>query len=118
MRAPWAFSKPAAPGERGSVPNVPTEDGAELGAAIARLCEREILEQEREQRTPPERCVDCAFRLGTTPNQCAPTLMDAVKCLVENTPFWCHHDVGPDGEPTRLCAGLVILRSTVHRVNR
>lgn len=56
---------------------------------------------------PPERCASCAFTAGTFPNTRAPaTALDALKCLVEDHPFGCHHDKDADGKPTRLCAGF------------
>lgn len=35
-------------------------------------------------------CDDCAFKLGTTPNQCPTTLLDVIKCVMEGEPFLCH----------------------------
>ncbi len=105
-KAPWPFSD-----ERDGklVPNLPSPEGAELGAHVARVCDgREAKLLARGER-PPTRCVDCAFRAGTVPNQCASTLMDAIKCLAEGHEFRCHHGVPDDEEPTRLCAGYVIL---------
>lgn len=48
------------------------------------------------------RCDDCAFTAGTLPNRCAPTLMDALKCVIEVVPFACHKGSAP-GE--RTCGG-------------
>ena len=90
---PWDFSD-AGSGPR-TVPNLPTEDGAALGREMARLFDAE--------KDAPERCHDCAFRLGTTPNQSAPTLMDALKCVMEGVPFNCHVEEKP-------CAGYVAFR--------
>jgi hypothetical protein len=46
--------------------------------------------------------------LGTVPNRCLPTVMDALKCVLEQEPFYCH-EAPPDaaGDPTRLCRGWV-----------
>lgn len=56
---------------------------------------------------PPARCASCAFTRGSVPNTRAPaTGLDALKCLIEHHPFGCHHDKGPDGLPTRLCAAF------------
>lgn len=61
---------------------------------------------------PPKRCASCAFTAGTFPNTKAPaTGLDALKCLIEDHPFGCHHDKGPDGLPTRLCAGFLMIRA-------
>ena len=106
-RAPWDFSIPKEPAD--AVPNVPTLEGAALGRELARLVD--VAEAENLQRFPNQipRCDDCAFRLGTTPNQCAPTLMDAVKCLVESEPFYCHKGVREGEAPRRLCTGWMVL---------
>lgn len=55
-----------------------------------------------------ERCKSCAFRLGTIPNQCAPTVMDALKCVIEKRDFMCHEHFDADGNPTELCAGYLL----------
>jgi hypothetical protein len=61
---------------------------------------------------PPARCASCAFTAGTFPNTKAPaTGLDALKCLIEDHPFGCHHDKGPDGLPTRLCAGFRMIQA-------
>lgn len=53
---------------------------------------------------PDERCKTCAFRAGTVPNGCIQTQMDVMKCVVENTPFYCHQDL------KRICHGWFTLR--------
>ncbi len=107
-KAPWEFSEAPASVEE-SVPNVPTPEGRLLGAQLARLCD--IEEARVRERFPQHhlRCNDCAFRLGTDPNGCPETLMDAVKGLVELVPFYCHKNFDVDGKPTKLCAGYAIL---------
>lgn len=80
-------------------PNLPTSEGRALGTELARLCDGEA----RSRPEEPDRCRTCAFRAGTAPNGCVPTLMDALKCAMEGVPFYCHES--PCGEPTRLCAG-------------
>jgi hypothetical protein len=77
----------------GMKPNLPTPEGRALGAELARLCDAEI------KPGDPERCLTCAFRAGTIPNGCAPTLMDAIKCAIEGAPFYCHEQRG------KLCSG-------------
>lgn len=104
IRMPWEFSKPAVAGA-GAVENLPSEEGAALGRELARLCDN--AEAEVRQRHPRPRCADCAFRLGTRPNQCAETVMDALKAVMEGVPFYCHLGV-EDGEAERLCAGWAI----------
>lgn len=61
-------------------------------------------------RELPKRCASCAFTAGTVPNTRAPaTGLDALKYVVQDHPFGCHHDKGPDGLPTRLCAGFLMI---------
>jgi hypothetical protein len=74
-------------------PNLPTPEGRALGRELARLCDGEI------GVGRDDRCSTCAFRSGTVPNGCAPTLMDALKCMMERVPFYCHEQEG------KLCAG-------------
>lgn len=108
MAVPWEFSKPAE-GDADAYPNLPTPEGRLLGAELARLTDVE--EARLRERFPHHhrRCGDCALRAGTDPNGCPETLMDVVKALAENVPFYCHKAVGPDGAPKILCAGYAIL---------
>lgn len=66
-----------------------TPESRELGQHIARMADKAAARLESEGE-PDERCASCAFRSGTAPNQCADTLMDALKCIVEHEPFYCH----------------------------
>lgn len=59
--------------------NLPSEDGAKLGKELSRLAGH-----------PQAACDSCAFRLGTIPNQCATTLLQAMECLITGEPFLCH----------------------------
>lgn len=106
---PWEFSYDG-PGPK--VPNLPTPAGEELGREVARLAAPLLVRD--AQRTPPSvpPCNDCAFVAGTLPNRSAPTLMDAIKCVVEVVPFYCHKGVGDEGTPKRLCAGWVAMVGT------
>lgn len=92
----------------------PTPEGRALGVEIARMAdeaEREMLARHPEA---PVRCGDCAFRAGTTPNGCAPSLVTALECLRTGEPFYCHLGVVEESfngevtstEPTRVCAGF------------
>lgn len=108
-RAPWPFSVPAAPGT--GHPNLPTDAGRALGRELARLCD--AAEAADLARFPDQRprCEDCAFRAGTVPNGCAETLMDAIKCMVEVKPFYCHKGVREGQAPKRLCGGWMAMIS-------
>lgn len=87
-----------------------TKEGASLGQQLVRLTEPglQILLNECEE---DERCASCAFRLGTVPNGCPQTQMDALKAVMEQTPFACHMD------PThqKLCHGWYAARVALHR---
>ena len=110
MKAPWEFSKEPAPGE--GYENLPDEAGRELGAELARLAD---VEEEKQRADFPDqlpRCDDCAFRLGTRPNGCSETLMDAVKCVIECVPFYCHKGIKDGESPKRLCSGWALLATS------
>ena len=80
--------------------NLPSEDGSALGKELARLCDTEAA----TKPDAPARCTTCAFRGGDhVANNSAETLMNALKCVMERTTFWCHH-VDPNGK-SRACAG-------------
>jgi hypothetical protein len=66
-----------------------TPESQQLGAMIASMADKASV-QLAAQGEPDERCVSCAFRAGTAPNQCGDTLLDAIKCVVEREPFFCH----------------------------
>lgn len=85
------------------VENVATEEGRELGRELARLADNEYARTGRDAR-----CETCAFRHGEhIANGSAATLMSAVKCLLERTPFWCHESDRPCGGWTAAVAGRV-----------
>lgn len=65
------------------------EESIEAGKHVARLAENAV-SRVAAMGDPDERCHTCAFRLGTPANQCADTLADAMKCIIEKTPFYCH----------------------------
>jgi hypothetical protein len=75
--------------------NMPTPEGREIGANMVRLTEPAVAEL-AAQGEADERCATCAFRLGTFPNGCPETVMDAMKCGMEGEPFYCHdkHRIG------------------------
>ena len=80
-------------------PNKATPEGRELGRHMARLCDVELVGKR------DDRCGTCAFRGGDhLANGSPETLMDAIKCTLEGTTFWCH-------EHDRLCAGWRAMRT-------
>ncbi len=93
------------------VRNRPCAQGRLLGRELARLADK--AEAERVQQFPNTkvRCRTCAFRLGTVPNGCVTTLMDAVKCAMEQVPFMCHESPGN----TEPCMGWVEFANVAQR---
>ena len=85
--------------------NLPTPEGRKGGAMMVRLTEPAIAEL-IAQGEADERCPTCAFRLGTLPNGCVETVMDAMKCGMEGEPFYCH-DKHKAGE---ICHGWFAMR--------
>lgn len=67
----------------------------------------------KEMGFVPARCASCAFKKGTYPNRCLTTTADAMKCVMEHVPFYCHHDVNlkhPETTPPHsLCSGWMML---------
>lgn len=91
------------------VRNKPEELGWELGSQLDRFCEAEIAKYSGSGLAAPERCRTCAFRKGTYPNGCVPTVMDALKSVMERdeTVFLCHEHKKGDSAP--VCAGYLLL---------
>ncbi|MGH7946165.1 MAG: hypothetical protein ACREF9_14300, partial [Opitutaceae bacterium] len=88
-----------------------TPEGRELGALLVRLSQPEIARLAAEGE-PDERCPSCAFRLGTVPNGCPQTMLDAVKCIAEFTPFYCH---ATTPRYTKICHGWYVARREAAR---
>lgn len=86
----------------GKALNKPSELGREMGKKIALICDD--VELRRMLLRP--RCGTCAFREGTIPNACEATIMDAVKCAAEGTPFMCHEHKNPKVQ----CAGWLAMK--------
>ena len=84
----------------GKVRNRPTELGREAGKHLARLCD----DAEAKKMLIRPCCTTCAFRAGTIPNGCESTVMDALKCSMEDVRFNCH-------ETHLSCAGWLAMRS-------
>lgn len=85
--------------------NLPTPEGREGGANMVRMTEPAIAALVA-QGEPDERCPTCAFRLGTLPNGCTETVLDAMKCGLEGEPFYCH-DKHHEG---KTCHGWFAMR--------
>lgn len=88
--------------------NTPTERGRELGRLLGALTDRAEIEVRQRFPNHTPRCKSCAFTAGTFPNGCEETLLDAIKCLADGNPFYCHQHFDDDGSPQDLCAGWVI----------
>jgi hypothetical protein len=72
--------------------NQPEPAGYALGANLARFADDAEARLKADGYEVPERCSTCAFRVGTVPNGCITSVMDATKCMIEHVPFLCHHD--------------------------
>jgi hypothetical protein len=68
-----------------------TPEGRQMGEFIAKATEP-LIQQLKEEGEPGECCKTCAFRRGTVPNGCPQTQLDALKCVMEGIPFFCHQD--------------------------
>lgn len=80
-------------------PNKVTPEGWQMGKELARICDAEAAKQGKDGR-----CWTCAFRAGDhIANGSPETLMSALKCAAERTPFWCH-------ERDQPCAGWTLMR--------
>ena len=73
--------------------------GAMLSNVVTKAAARLALEGD-----PDERCKSCAFRAGTVPNGCAQTQLDALKAVMEKTPFMCHVNQCSKGK-RKICYG-------------
>lgn len=83
--------------------NFPSIEGAIEGAKLARKPAKGM-------------CDSCAFRLGTVPNQCLPTIADANQALgTIAAQFMCHYDLDENEEPVNLCAGFAAARAAEER---
>lgn len=85
--------------EGGSLVNDPSPEGEALGAILSRWVDAEM----DGPRILRPRCSDCAFLRGTGTNKVAGTLMNALKCVIEKEPFYCHVERGVSNG--KLCAG-------------
>lgn len=84
----------------------PSAHGAALGAALSRIEQAGRAVAEANGIAIPPKCRSCAFRLGSLPNQCAETTVEAMWAACGTQGFACHHGLDADGQPTLDCAGL------------
>lgn len=90
-------------------PNRPTPEGRELGAELARLTDAALAQTRAEcPAFPDDRCQSCAYRGGTVPNGCLPTVMDALYSTLNREPFHCHQEFDAAGQPVQICKGWLI----------
>lgn len=90
--------------------NRPTPEGIALGKELARLTDRAEDAGKSKFPNAKSRCGTCAYRLGTIPNGCVETVMDALKCALEFRTFMCHETM-VKGECQEPCQGWLILCS-------
>jgi hypothetical protein len=95
------------------IPNRPSALGSQLGENHARFADQEEAKFAAALGFIPVRCKSCAFRAGTVPNGSSTTQMDALKCVMEKLPFYCHE--GEHGEES-ICAGYILM--TADRTNK
>jgi hypothetical protein len=91
------------------VRNLPCEQGKLLGRELARLADRAETESLKKFPGTMVRCKTCAFRAGTAPNGTLLTVMDALKCAMEQVPFLCHEDL------PHPCMGWIEMANVVQR---
>lgn len=91
-------------------PNRVSPEGRAAGFQLAMLTEPAIADLVREGEAD-DRCKSCAFRLGTVPNGCLQTQLDALKAVVEDKLFMCHQQdrVG------KVCHGWFAARVAIDR---
>lgn len=91
------------------VRNKPSPEGRKVGALLARLTDK-AFEQFKDADPPFQQpCTTCAFRGGSFPNGCAETVMDAIKCVMEGVPFYCHETK----DCKDLCKGWYVAQASV-----
>lgn len=82
-------------------------EGKAMGEFMARVT-APIIASLAQEGEPGECCKTCAFRLGTVPNGCVQTQLDALKCVMEGIPFFCHQR--ENGKITNVCHGWFAAR--------
>src|ERR1700686_367015 len=89
-------------------PNRPCELGKSVGENMSKLADQAEEDCREKLGFVAIKCSTCAFKSGSIPNGCLTTVADAMKCTMENEPFFCHHKI-EDGKPTTLCAGWLMM---------
>lgn len=84
--------------------NAPSPEGALLGARLALWADKELSIRKEQFPNHVERCKTCAFRRGTTANQCGATLLAALDCIQGEDEFMCHE------REDHQCVGYAILK--------
>jgi hypothetical protein len=98
-KMPWEFVECRNEPAPGFSPAASSEVGKDFGRELARFADLQYAQTGRDAR-----CLDCAFRKGTPPNENAETLANAFKCLVEGEEiFYCHIHRG------KPCEGYLML---------
>lgn len=86
--------------------NFTSPEGHELGKKLAAWCDDAEPGARLVEPSIPPRCASCAFRAGIhLANGSPATQMDALKSVIEQTPFECH-DVHRTGD---LCSGWLMM---------
>lgn len=99
-KLPWDFVEGRDTPEPGFSPAKSCDVGTEFGSELARFADGEYAKTGRDAR-----CLDCAFRKGTPPNQNVATLANALKCVFEGEEiFYCHVNRG------KPCEGYLMLK--------
>lgn len=87
--------------------NFTSAEGRDIGKKMAAWCDdAEPIARLQAPDLPP-RCASCAFRAGNhLANGSPATQMDAMKCVIECVPFYCHDVHRPD----QICSGWVMMQ--------
>lgn len=85
-----------------------TDAGKAIGEQVARVTDKAIARLV-SQGLEDQRCNSCAFRLGTVPNGCPQTQLDALKAVAEGVDFMCHQSPGN----SEHCFGWVAARAAL-----
>lgn len=90
-----------------AVRNKITPEGQELGKKMAAWCDTAEPAARLQSPDLPPRCASCAFRAGEhLANGSPQTQMDALKCVIEAEPFYCHDVHRAD----HICSGWVMMQ--------